>query len=101
MKRKKKQPRPIARTIAVTVGGRVIKTARHRITLRQATREVGEDRWHTKGDRCATRRRVGVVTVAISYEAVEHLFDSIGRATEVVESNLKDAVQIIRAGMAG
>ncbi|HEV2293796.1 MAG TPA: hypothetical protein VGR35_08060 [Tepidisphaeraceae bacterium] len=98
MKRKKAK-KPILRKITITIGGKHVRTVRQRITLRQAIRECGDDRWHSKGEEyhfTAVARRL--VRVRFSYLAAEELIDDLNHC---VDMNTGDAVMIIRKGFVG
>lgn len=95
MARRRKQPRPIVRRLVISIGGRAVKRTRDRLTLRQAVREVGEDRWFTRGDVVRFTRRAGIVSIAFEYLAVDQLLS--GRA-EVVDVDPSTSILVARQG---
>ncbi len=96
MSKRTKPRRIIRRRITVTINGRVVKTTRDRITIRQATREVGEDVWYTKGDIKRFTRRAGCVSISFEYAAID---DLLGNQAMLYELDTTDAAAIVRAGI--
>ncbi len=96
MFRRTKPRRIIRRRISVKINGRVVKTTRDRITIRQATREVGEDVWYTKGDVKRFTRRAGCVSISFEYTAAD---DLLGNQAMLYELDTPAAVAIVRAGI--
>lgn len=93
--RRRKTPKPINRRVTFKLSGRRV-TVNDRITLRQATRECGEQRWFTSGDVHAFTRRCGPVVVRFEYRAVQSLIDPVQSITRV---GTCDAVAVVRAGI--
>lgn len=98
MARRKSPRKVIRRVITFKVNGRIVKTTRQKITLRQAIREVGEDRWLTKGDSHTFTRRVGIVLVAFSYTAVSDLIEDMSHTLNIDPSS---SVLVARGGLVG
>jgi len=99
MKRRRKIYKPIRRKIVLSVGGRIVKTVRSYISLPQAVKEVGQDRFFTLGDNTKLRRRMANVTVLIEYVVTDDLTRGGVPYVETVDSNLNAAKLVIRAGV--
>jgi hypothetical protein len=101
MKRRRKIRKPIRRRIEIHVAGRCVKTVRDDITLNAAVRECGRDEFYGVGAMVRASRKIANVHVRVTWQLMEDLTSGGMVYTEVVESNLTEAKQVIRAHFAG
>lgn len=98
MKRRRRIRKTIERRIEFIAAGRVVKTVKTKITLSQATREIGAERLFTRGDTVRIARTIaGCCKVRVTWTAIESLIDE---KTEVWTADTRDAAQVIRHQLA-
>jgi hypothetical protein len=94
---KRHTPRQIQRRIEIEIGGKRVKTVRHRIAIAKAVRETGKDCFYARGDNVQVTRRVaGCVKVRVSWTAIQSLVDTV---THRVSLNTAEAKFVAGKGM--